>query len=64
MVDRLLCRGSRIVIPPGQRPGFSGSIREWLVEMAQDRHMGIYAMKRMLQQRIWFPDIAGWWSGP
>ena len=57
VVDGLLCRGSRLVIPPGQRPGYSGSIREWLVEMAHDGHMGMDATKRMLRQRIWFPDM-------
>ena len=53
----MMCRGSRLVIPPGQRPGYTGSIREWLVEMAHDGPMGMVTTKRMLRQRIWFPDM-------
>ena len=57
VLDSLICRGNRIVIPAGEMPGHSGSIRQWLVQTAHIGHMGISAMKRLMRDRVWFPGM-------
>ena len=57
VLDNLICRGNRIVIPGGEMPGHSGSIRQWLVQAAHSGHMGTSAMKRLMRDRVWFPGM-------
>ena len=57
VVDGLVCRGERIVVPDGEVTGGDGSIREWLIEIAHEAHHGMVAMKRYLRVRLWWPGM-------
>ena len=57
VLQGLVCRGERIVIPDGYLPDNEGSIREWVVELGHSGHLGINATKRLLRLRLWFPGM-------
>lgn len=57
VIEGLVCRGERIVIPNGHLPELDSNIREWIVELGHSGHMGINATKRLLRLRLWFPGM-------
>ena len=57
VVDNLILKGDKIVIPDSEiKPG-NGNIRERTLEIAHDGHPGTTAMKRYIRSRVWFPEI-------
>ena len=48
VVDKLVCRRDRIVVPSAFLAENTGNIRTWLVDIAHDGHHGMDAMKRCL----------------
>ena len=57
VINGLVCRGERIVVPDATLPDTEGSVREWVVELGHSGHMGINATKRLLRTRLWFPGM-------
>ena len=57
VVENLVLRNERIVIPEGMLSNDEGDIREWIVELGHSGHMGIAATKRLLRLRLWFPGM-------
>jgi hypothetical protein len=57
VIDGIVCRGERIVIPDGHLARDEGNVREWVVELGHSGHMGVDATKRLLRQRLWFPGM-------
>ena len=48
VMEKLVCRGDRIVVPSADLAEHTGNIRTWLVDIAHDGHHGMDAMKRCL----------------
>ena len=57
VIKGLVCRGDRIVIPDSHLPREQGNMRNWVVELGHSDYLGLVATKRLLRQRIWFPDM-------
>lgn len=57
VVDNLVCREERLVVPSVEMGKSAGNIRTWLVDIAHDGHHGADAMKRYARARLWFPGI-------
>ena len=57
VVEGLVLRGERIVIPNGHVPQYDTNIREWIIDLGHSGHMGITATKRLLRLRLWFPGM-------
>ena len=57
VVEDLVCRGERVVIPNSRLTGEEHTIREWVVELGHSGHMGMSATKRLLRLRLWFPGM-------
>ena len=57
VVDDLVCRGEKVVIPDGHLARDEGNLRDWVVELGHSGHMGVEATKRLLRQRLWFPGM-------
>ena len=57
VVDNLLLKGDKIVIPDAEFFPGSGNIRKHIIDTAHDGHPGICSMKRRLRSRIWFPGM-------
>jgi hypothetical protein len=57
VVDNLVCREDRLVVPSAEMGTKAGNIRTWLVDIAHDGHHGADAMKRYLRARLWFPGM-------
>ena len=57
VVDNLVCREERLVVPSVEMGKSAGNIRTWLVDIAHDGHHGADAMKRYLRARLWFPGM-------
>jgi hypothetical protein len=57
VVDGLVLRGDRIIIPDGQLENDEGNMRQWVVELGHEGHMGTNAIKRLLRTRVWFPGM-------
>jgi hypothetical protein len=57
VIEDLVCRGEKIVIPDAHLPRDEGNLREWVVELGHSGHMGVEATKRLLRQRLWFPGM-------
>ena len=57
VVDNIVCRGERIVVPDGEVIHEGGNIRTWLTEISHDGHHGMDHMKRYLRPRVWWPGI-------
>lgn len=57
VVDGLICRGERIVVPDSEVTGGDGNIREWVTEIAHEGHHGMVNMKRYLRERLWWPGL-------
>ena len=50
-------RGDKIVIPQADLGNEVGNLRQWVVELAHEGHMGGPAAKRTLRKRLWFPSM-------
>ena len=57
MVEELVCRGERIVIPEGRYEKSDVELREWVVDIGHSAHQGVDATKRQLRVRVWFPGM-------
>ena len=57
VLDGLVMRGDKIVIPQADLGKEEGTLRQWVVELAHDGHVGGPATKRTLRKRIWFPGM-------
>ena len=57
IMEGLVCRGERIVIPNGRLPTHDINMREWVVDLGHSGHMGMSATKRLLRLRLWFPGM-------
>ena len=57
VVDGLICRGERIVVPDAEVTGGDGNVREWVTEIAHEGHHGMVNMKRYLRERLWWPGL-------
>ena len=57
VVDDVLLKGDKIVIPDAEFFPSSGNIRKHIIDTAHDGHPGISSMKRHLRSRIWFPGM-------
>ena len=57
VIDDILCRGERIVVPSAHLPQYGGNIRDWVVEIGHSSHMGMNTTKRLLRHRLWFPEM-------
>ena len=57
IVNDLVLRGDKIVIPKGNLEGEIGNIRQWIIELGHEGHMGTAAIKRRLRARLWFPTM-------
>ena len=57
VMEDLVLRSERIVIPDGLLPNDEGNLREWIVELGHSGHMGTGATKRLLRLRLWFPGM-------
>ena len=57
LIDGLVCRGEKVVIPDAELARDGGNIRDWVVELGHDGHPGITAAKRLLRTRLWFPGM-------
>ena len=55
--DGLVMKGDKIVIPQTNLGGEESDLRHWVVEVAQDGHVGGPATKRTLRKRLWFPGM-------
>lgn len=57
VVDGMILRGERIVIPNGHVPQYETNIRDWVVDLGHSGHMGVTATKKLLRLRLWFPGM-------
>ena len=57
IMQSLVCRGERIIIPNSRPQGEQASLREWVVDLGHSGHMGMSATKRLLRHRLWFPGM-------
>ena len=46
---QLILRGSRLILPQ--------SLRKKAIELAHEGHQGIVKTKRLLREKIWFPNV-------
>ena len=57
MVDGLVCRGEKIIIPDAELVRRGGNIRDWVIELGHSGHPGITTAKRLLRSRLWWPGM-------
>ena len=57
VVDKLVCRGDRLVVPSADIGKDVGDITTWLADIEHDSHHGEDAMKRYLRIRLWYPGM-------
>ena len=57
VIQGLVARGERIVIPEVRLAGEQTSLREWVMNLGHSPHQGIDATKRLLRHRLWFPGM-------
>ena len=57
IVDGLILKSHKIVVPDGEVFNGSGNIRQWIIDAAHDGHPGMNSMKRLLRSQIWFPGM-------
>ena len=57
VLDGLVMRGERIVIPDADLGYDVGNMRQWVVELGHEGHVGAEAAKRLLRKRLWFPGM-------
>ena len=54
VIEELVCRGERIVIPEGRCSTNDVALRDWVVDLGHSAHQGVDATKRQLRVRLWF----------
>lgn len=57
VIDGLLHKGSKLVLPNGELYPGTDSIRQRAVHIAHEGHPGIAATKQHLRGRLWFPGM-------
>ena len=57
VIEELVCRGERIVMPEGRSSTNDVALREWVVDLGHSSHQGVDATKRKLRVWLWFPDM-------
>ena len=57
VIEELVCRRERIVIPEGQCTKNNVALRNWVMDLGHSAHQGVDATKRQLRVRLWFPCI-------
>ena len=57
VVDGLLLRGERLVVPDANLGDECGTLRQWCVELAHEGHQGAPGTKRLLRTRLWWPGM-------
>ena len=57
VIEELVCRGERIVIPEGRCSTNDVALRDWVVDLGHSAHQGVDATKRQLRVRLWFPGM-------
>ena len=57
VLEGLLCRGEKIVIPEGRHKDHDVELRDWVVDLGHSAHQGEDATKRQLRLRLWFPGM-------
>ena len=57
VVDDLILKGERIVIPDTEEETGKGNIREHLLDIAHEGHPGSTVMKKYMRSRVWFPKM-------
>ena len=57
LMDGLVCRGEKIVLPDAELARDGGNIRDWVVELGHEGHQGVGGTKRLLRTRLWFPGM-------
>lgn len=57
VIDGIIHKGNKIVIPDGEFYPGSGNIRTWVLDIAHEGHQGCTTMKRYLRSTAWFPGI-------
>ena len=57
VIEELVCRGERIVIPEWRCSTNDVALRDWVVDLGHSAHQGVDATKRQLRVRLWFPGM-------
>jgi hypothetical protein len=57
IVDGLLMRGERLVVPDYHLGHDIGTLRQWCVELGHEGHQGAAGTKRLLRTRLWWPGM-------
>ena len=57
IIDDIIHKGDKIVIPDGEFFPGSGNIRTWVLDVAHEGHQGSSSMKRYLRSHAWFPGM-------
>ena len=52
VIEELVCRGQRIVIPEGRRATNDMELRDWVVDLGHSAHQGVDTTKRQLRVRL------------
>lgn len=55
IIDGILHRNSKIVLPNAEAHPGSGNIRQHAIEIAHEGHQGMGVTKRHLRETLWFP---------
>ena len=57
VIDGVLHKGDKLVIPDAELFPGAGNIRTWVLDVAHEGHQGCSAMKRYLRSLAWFPSM-------
>ena len=57
VIQGMVCRGERIIIPEGSCTKHYVPLRDWVVKLGHSAHQGVDATKRQLRVRVWFPGM-------
>ena len=57
IIDDIIHKGDKIVLPDAETFPGSGNIRTWVLDIAHEGHQGSTSMKRYLRSLAWFPGM-------
>ena len=57
VVDNIIHRGNKIVLPNGKTDKGPGSIRDVALDIAHEGHIGMSETKKNLRTKVWFPGM-------
>ena len=57
VVQELVCRGEKLIIPAGRHPKYDVDLRDWVVDLDHSSHQGVDGTKQLLRMRLWFPGM-------